>query len=262
MAKQKDITGQRFGNLTAISFIGYSNGTIKKRMWLCKCDCGNQKTVILERLTSGNTSSCGCLRKEFKTKRIKDLTGKKVGFLTVIKDVGSRDYNGCKKRQWLCKCDCGNESIQDASVLSSGKRISCGCIKSETAIKNSKKSRVKIAKKDAGFNIMLNSYKRAAKKRNLEWKLEKNEVENIFLQNCHYCGLKPSNKYRNTYYEYAYSGIDRKNNSIGYLIENCVPCCKTCNHAKATMGYEEFLTWIENVYKHQTTLLNEQAKNI
>jgi len=37
--------------------------------------------------------------------------------------------------------------------------------------------------------------------------------------------------------------------NIGY-VENCVPCCTTCNVAKATMGKDDFLSWIERVYNH------------
>ena len=61
----KDITGQRFGRLTAVSL--YSRATQHPRRnarWLCQCDCGSQATPTLINLTSGNTLSCGCLRRE------------------------------------------------------------------------------------------------------------------------------------------------------------------------------------------------------
>lgn len=40
-------------------------------MWLCQCDCGNEVTVSGNRLRSGNTKSCGCLRRELVSKRFK-----------------------------------------------------------------------------------------------------------------------------------------------------------------------------------------------
>lgn len=55
-----DITGQRFGRLTAISKVGSSRGN---SLWLCKCDCGNEKVVRLPNLKNG-TKSCGCLNIE------------------------------------------------------------------------------------------------------------------------------------------------------------------------------------------------------
>lgn len=59
MDKIKDLTGQKFGKLTAIKPIGKKN---KKTVWLCKCDCGNTSEVIGTALTIGGTKSCGCLR--------------------------------------------------------------------------------------------------------------------------------------------------------------------------------------------------------
>lgn len=55
----KDITGQKYGNLTAISF---SHIEHKGARWLCSCDCGNTKVVGAGQLQSGNTKSCGCLK--------------------------------------------------------------------------------------------------------------------------------------------------------------------------------------------------------
>ena len=42
MPKFKDLTGQRFGYLTIIKKAGKSKNN--KTLWLCKCDCGNEKT--------------------------------------------------------------------------------------------------------------------------------------------------------------------------------------------------------------------------
>ena len=53
-----DITGKRFGKLVAISKAPSKNG---KTYWLCQCDCGNQKEIQTNHLTSGATQSCGCL---------------------------------------------------------------------------------------------------------------------------------------------------------------------------------------------------------
>ena len=60
--KAKDITGQTFNRLTAISPIGRTaHGSIK---WLCICKCGTYHTVRLGGLTSGMTQSCGCRKRE------------------------------------------------------------------------------------------------------------------------------------------------------------------------------------------------------
>lgn len=58
----EDISGQTFGKLKAIKYIGYDNNG--KRMWQCECSCPS-KTKIQVRLSdlkSGKTTSCGCIK--------------------------------------------------------------------------------------------------------------------------------------------------------------------------------------------------------
>ena len=59
MPKALDLTGQRFGNLITISKAPSRNG---KTYWLCRCDCGKEKEIQTGHLTSGTTTSCGCLQ--------------------------------------------------------------------------------------------------------------------------------------------------------------------------------------------------------
>lgn len=56
-----DLTGRKFGRLTALRRDGTING---RAAWLCKCDCGNEVAVLSTSLTSGNTRSCGCIHSE------------------------------------------------------------------------------------------------------------------------------------------------------------------------------------------------------
>ena len=59
--KRKNIMGNRYGKLIVIE----DEGIIKNRhRWLCKCDCGNTKSIVGSQLTSGRTKSCGCLVSE------------------------------------------------------------------------------------------------------------------------------------------------------------------------------------------------------
>ena len=70
-ALTKDITGQRFGRLVAISIDHYkSSGSSHGAYWKCHCDCGNDCVVLSYHLTSGTTKSCGCLMDETFGKQI------------------------------------------------------------------------------------------------------------------------------------------------------------------------------------------------
>ena len=64
----KDITGQKFGRLTAIRFS--HKGKENRAVWVCKCDCGRYVAVPGKSLRTGNTTSCGCLNIENSTERI------------------------------------------------------------------------------------------------------------------------------------------------------------------------------------------------
>ena len=72
MGKIKDITGQRFGRLVVIRRNGISKD--KRAKWLCKCDCGNEISVIGKSLRNGNTKSCGCLQKELASENLRKGT--------------------------------------------------------------------------------------------------------------------------------------------------------------------------------------------
>lgn len=64
--------------------------------------------------------------------KIVDLTGKKIGKLTVIKYVGQDKHNNAR---WLCQCECGNEVEISGTRLNCNKVKSCGCSISERASK-------------------------------------------------------------------------------------------------------------------------------
>ena len=65
----KDITGQRFGKLTAIKRTGKKKNN--SQVWECKCDCGNICEVSEGNLQSRATNSCGCLLNKSRGKALK-----------------------------------------------------------------------------------------------------------------------------------------------------------------------------------------------
>lgn len=60
MGRVLDITGEKYGKLTAVEF--YTRDKHNKRVWVCLCDCGKQVNIALDSLRSGKTRSCGCLK--------------------------------------------------------------------------------------------------------------------------------------------------------------------------------------------------------
>ena len=84
--KRNDLTGQRFGRLIAVEYVGNSR-------WRCKCDCGNGTIVLSGNLIRGHTTSCGCARG-------KGIIGRQFGQLTVIERINHDRFR--------CRCKCGN----------------------------------------------------------------------------------------------------------------------------------------------------------
>ena len=70
MPKKLDLTGKRYGQLTAICAAGRTTkaGSV---IWKCRCDCENEVEVSASDLNKGNNRSCGC-RKEKSKKLVRD----------------------------------------------------------------------------------------------------------------------------------------------------------------------------------------------
>lgn len=67
MARFLDRVGMRYGRLEVIEHKGKDHRD--KHLWLCKCDCGNEKVVVADNLSSGKSKSCGCLKREFLSRK-------------------------------------------------------------------------------------------------------------------------------------------------------------------------------------------------
>ena len=76
--------------------------------------------------------------------KVIDLTGQKFGRLTVIRRAG-RDKLG--KYLWLCKCECGKETVVRGYTLKNGSTKSCGCLWEENLREQIKKNRLKAKEK-------------------------------------------------------------------------------------------------------------------
>jgi hypothetical protein len=66
------VIGQAFTRFTVIEEAGY--GKHRQRLVKCRCSCGNEKVIDVNKLKSGHTKSCGCFRIEV-SKLIGELSG-------------------------------------------------------------------------------------------------------------------------------------------------------------------------------------------
>jgi len=61
LATRKNEVGNTYGRLTVVKFDGMHK---RQASWQCNCECGGSVVVTGNALRSGNTKSCGCIRKE------------------------------------------------------------------------------------------------------------------------------------------------------------------------------------------------------
>lgn len=87
------------------------------------------------------------------------------------------------------------------------------------------------------------TYSKEAIKRGYEFNLSYQEFLDLFHQNCTYC------------YKEDARGIDRVDNSKGYILENCVSCCEICNRMKWKLDKNDFLKHIESIYNNSIKII-------
>lgn len=116
------MTGKQFGRWTVIGEpILTDRG---ERKWHCRCVCGTERYVLERSLKAGNSTSCGCLRREESSKALRnDLAGKTFGELTVLRQSEKKHASG--GIWWLCQCECGEEYEVPGTLLVTGRRTHC-----------------------------------------------------------------------------------------------------------------------------------------
>ena len=88
------------------------------------------------------------------------------------------------------------------------------------------------------IKIHYSNYIRCAGDKNLDFEISQEEFNKIVNEPCHYC---------NIIQERGFNGIDRLDSNTGYVIDNCVSCCKTCNYMKCSLSADVFLKRIEHI---------------
>ena len=218
----KDITGHKFGRILVL---GRAESVRGIAAWNTVCDCGTQKIILGTTLRSGEAVSCGCYRKEAQRRAVfKDLTGKRFGRLVVTSFAGSK--------RWQVRCECGLVKDVYSTSLISGKTRSCGCIH-------------KSAVQKRPYEHYLSKIRSSTKRGTTTYKFDLNYRDILAFSKesqCHYCLATIAwypHKTRGTGSD-AYN-LDRRDNAVGYIRNNCVVCCKRCNVGKGCWyTYEEW----------------------
>lgn len=177
----------------------------------------------------------------------KSIIGQKFNNLTVL--LFSRQDKWSSK-YYSCKCDCGNEKVIRATDFTTGRTKSCGCLQKERTAAMGKAR--KLPNGESPVNTLYIQYRKSAEVRDLKFELSKDSFFNLIKRNCFYCAIPPTSICRSRHYPdtdfVIYNGIDRRDSSGHYTIENCVPCCGSCNYMKSDMPEKEFLDKVRKIF--------------
>lgn len=231
MPEFKDITGQKFGNLIAIKLIGTTRS--KKKLFQCKCNCGQVKNIQSASLLSGKTKSCGRCK-------IFSIEGVKKEYLKVI-----RIEKFGKKFLALCSCVCGKQVYLNHGNFIQNK--SCGCRKDKRERRNkSWKGYEEISGKVWGRT------KRGAYSRNLEFNITIEYAWDLFLSQNRKCALTSRDlKFESScLHSDGNASLDRIDSKKGYIIGNLQWVDKTLNLMKMHFPQDYFINTCKEVARN------------
>ena len=126
-----DLTGRIFGRLNVLKLVSQDPDGLK-RLWLCRCVCGGEVTVVDRHLLKDKRTTCGCTT----GKVPEDLIGRKFGKLKVldlteikVRIVFMHGYRTRRYDQfWKCRCRCGRlRTASSTSLLSRATRSCMSC---------------------------------------------------------------------------------------------------------------------------------------
>lgn len=177
--------------------------------------CGNELTRDESLAKKDNAANAYCNRRCFALHK---------------KELGSKEL--------IC-ANCGNNYRIRNSVHKKSKYCSIRC-------------RIEHKHNEDGYIIQyFNRYKKNALKRGYVFEIDFEFFKTLIKSNCAWCLKSPEYK---SYLGGAYNGIDRRNNAIGYTIENVVPCCPHCNDMKGSLPLSIFAKQIKLIYENHPEL--------
>jgi len=91
-------------------------------------------------------------------------------------------------------------------------------------------------------HVALSQYSARANKKNIPFHIHSGQFRDLIKQDCYICGKSAIAGVHQT-------GIDRFDNTLGYITENVRPCCRECNYMKNDYSYDAFIAKLKQVYE-------------
>jgi hypothetical protein len=173
---------------------------------------------------------------------------------TYLHDVELKRYGKTVRRIIKVQCECGKTKEVQLNNITGGHSVCCGYNPCKIPFNKNKRS------PETTYNLLYGAYKRGAISRGLDFELDMNQFKSFIDKNCYYCNSEPNNIYQvknsktgeiRAGIPITYNGIDRLDNTKGYIINNCITCCETCNKMKHAHEYEVFLNHVKKIYENK-----------
>lgn len=210
--------------------------------------------------------------------------GQTIGMFKIVSHEGKKRYDISKRSVSYYRVKCAN--CGETTVRCGGNILKFKYTLEQTGQQIRCQQCFNRPQGESGRVVLLRNYKSGAKKRGYCFELTDEQFAKLTKTPCFYCGVEPSqlvrvrlgNKSRGAKWrqnsekwrhsgernwgDYVYSGIDRKDPSLGYTPDNSVPCCGACNCAKSDRPYEQFVDYIKRIRTAETLgcLQNEDKK--
>lgn len=145
-----------------------------------------------------------------------------------------------KSKIRVCK-ECGSNYVKRKSMDRTTFYCSTACKdivrkRARVLVNKNNKNKTKlrmldpVANKESLLKAIYSRYRNGANKRGLEFNISIELMDKYFRADCYYCGVMVH-----------IIGLDRVDNSIGYVDGNIVSCCEECNRMKRVQSQDDFI---------------------
>ena len=118
-----------------------------------------------------------------------------------------------------------------------------------------------LPKYEASFRRVYGKYKSRAKHKGIAFDLDKPMFRHLCEQDCVYCGAIPTPPSPIEHAKFngiwECNGLDRIDNTRGYVSGNVQPCCTLCNQLKSNLKEKDFLEHIQSIVSFKTGSIKE-----
>lgn len=170
----------------------------------------------------------------------RNYAGETYGYLTAIEPT-NRQSGG--RILWKCSCNCPRYDCAKIVYIATNNFRHGGT-------KSCKQQRTSIS---MAIREYYNRYKKDAKRHERLFELSIAEFHSIIRLPCTYCNDKSIKHITRTdgkKWLIKANGIDRVDNTLDYILTNCVPCCDICNYAKRDMQAQMYIDHCCKVAAH------------